>query len=159
MSFPIDLAARFDSAGQYLRALHRMRRATWLDAYAIYRGGHLTAPEAYSLVHPSWYSHVIKQDIICGPRIFSREISRSASRCGSRLLWGYDCPCGNSAHADHLFPYSYGGVTDARNLVLLCETHNRLKHEDIHIYPWERGLATWVEEAIERIRDAAALLL
>lgn len=50
-----------------------------------------------------------------------------------------------------MFPYSLGGQTVAENRITLCQWHNRLKGSDVHLYPWELPLGSWVEKVLLNI--------
>lgn len=76
------------------------------------------------------------------PLVFSEE-------CQSDRLWGYECPFrGSEFAADHLFPRSLGGPTDARNRLNLCRWHNTAKSMDVHVFPWEEGIPDWVPQLL-----------
>ena len=146
------LQYRYASGGEYLRAVATAATTDWLSLYDRYKLGTLSHAVTMSLIHPSWYIHKTPQDKICGQRSHGTRVLRSDTQCGSSLLWGYECPYGFAEHADHLFPYSAGGTTDSRNLILLCQTHNRMKNDDIHVYTWEQPVANWVHDAIRQIK-------
>lgn len=72
--------------------------------------------------------------------------------CQSDRLWGYECPFADALFAaDHLYPKSLGGVTDARNRLTLCQWHNTAKSMDVHDFPWEHGTPEWVEPTIRQM--------
>jgi hypothetical protein len=127
----------------------------WLELHARFKVGSLNTTEMLAMIHPDHYADRVNQELICGPRVFSAEVVRKGGSCASLQLWGYECPLGVANDADHLFPYSCGGPTDPRNLVLLCRTHNRMKNDDVHVFPWEQAMPTWVADVVERIRATA----
>lgn len=62
--------------------------------------------------------------------------SRTPSAAQKRRLWRRDHGCRapgcrrkRGLHAHHIIPWSQGGPTKLRNLVLLCEEHHHLVHE------------------------------
>ena len=142
---------RHGMGGDYLGAVFGPARQDWPRGYRLYKRGQLSAPLALALAHPSYYSEHVSQELICGARAFSPRVFRKEELCASSLLWGYSCTCAVDRHADHLFPYSCGGPTDARNLVILCSVHNRMKNDDIHVFPWERPAPSWLDELLDRI--------
>lgn len=141
-------------AQAYLKAIDSFRTVDLPTLYRMYQQGALEFPATYALLYPKFYeTSGLQQLTISGQRNFARITTRKNERCMSHLLWGYECPHLDSGeiHADHLFPYGLGGITDARNQIYLCRTHNLTKGHDIHIYPWENGQQGWVSEAINKI--------
>jgi hypothetical protein len=105
------------------------------------------------LIHPEWYSPLMSmgRPDPRGPRGFATA-PPVGQRCQSSYIWGYECKIASSRPvADHLYPFEAGGPSDARNLVWLCEWHNRVKSNDIHLLPWEEMDLTWVAEVLDRI--------
>ena len=115
---------------------------------------------ALCLAHPEWYSPSVRLGHADprGPRAFSNS-PPAGQRCQSAYIWGYDCSIPPARpSADHLFPYEAGGPTDARNLVWLCEWHNRVKSNDIHMLPWETMDLEWLPSLLDRIGARRDLL-
>ena len=112
------------------------------------------------LIHPDWYSPSIsvgKPDPR-GPRAFSTP-APVGQHCQSSHIWGYVCAIPSSRMvADHLYPYEAGGPTDARNLVWLCEWHNQVKSNDIHLWPWDSVDLSWIADVLDRIAARRDLL-
>jgi hypothetical protein len=80
---------------------------------------------------------------IYGDRTF--EPLQYHDACQAKRLWGYECPfVREPSAADHLYPHSLGGPTIAENRLTLCRWHNTAKSMDIHDFPFEEGLPSWV---------------
>lgn len=150
MSIPLEiLQERIILAREYLRASVKFRDRDWLSQYDIYLRGGFSLAETMTLIHPEYYNHTsIKRR-----RSFSVEVGMSGIHCHSELIWGYKCDLllNESLHADHLFPYAWGGPTDADNKIYLCRIHNQLKGSDIHLFPWEHGKPVWLDRVLRRI--------
>ena len=135
------MTVRTKSASDYLKALDKSLQQGWLKSF---RGGAHTIFEQLALLHPEhleelglpshWTVQSIQQSIQ-GVRSFASPVLNSA--CDAHLIWGYECELSGDIQQDHLFPYSLGGPTVARNRVFLCKYHNMVKSSDIHCYPWE----------------------
>ena len=112
------------------------------------------------LVHPEWYSPsaALGQPDPRGPRAFAIR-PPVGQRCQSSYIWGYECSIPSvRPSADHLFPYEAGGLTDARNLVWLCEWHNRVKSNDVHLLPWDLMDIGWLPGLLDRVAVRRDLL-
>ena len=122
--------------------------------YERYLGNLLSLPELMVLIHPKFYEDYCINNDPRGKRKFEPEIFTSATRCQSKLLWGYDCKVQYSIkfQSDHLWPYALGGATVSENKKILCEIHNSFKTSDIHLFPWEEGLPSWYSQIIESIK-------
>ena len=148
------LANRILGAEDYLAALERLRDVSWRDTYERYKLGALTIYESLSICHPRYYGESLDANSsqIRGPRAFTPEDLPKSAKCGSVHVWGYQCPLTlrEPLHADHVFPYSYGGPTEARNKRYLCKDHNRIKGCDIHSFDWNDRLV-WVPHLLYRI--------
>ena len=148
------LLVRVGAAVEYLAALEEFMNAEWNSVYVRLINGQLSIPQKLAAINPMLYDGIIQQHEICGLRTYSSSVMSAGQSCMSWKMWGYKCPFHSPVlEADHLFPYSLGGPTDPRNLVLLCKYHNRVKAADIHLYPWEGGCSPWVVEMAERIKS------
>lgn len=152
-----DLESRHRYAGEYFIALTEFSSLDWPDLYSDYVCGKIAFPKTYALLSPSRYLELgVNQEAICGKRSFYLAPERTVEVCQASVIWGYECRNNGrgTVHADHLFPFSRGGITDPRNQIFLCGQHNSAKGSDFHCYPWERGEQEWVREVIERINSA-----
>ena len=112
------------------------------------------------LAHPEWYSPDVSigQPDPRGPRGFQTN-PPIGQGCQSERIWGYSCQLGSTKLvADHLYPYGAGGPSDARNLVWLCEWHNRVKSADIHLLPWDSMDLSWLPEVLARVANRRDML-
>lgn len=156
------LIRRIACAEQYFNALIEYTVYDWQELYQRYVDGEINFPKTYALLWPERYVELgINQESICGGRTFLQMHTRELEACQSNVIWGYECTNANGTkpHADHLFPYGLGGITDSRNQIYLCDRHNFAKGSDFHLYPWERGQQSWVAEIINRINDAVNVKL
>lgn len=140
------ILSRLQAGAAYLAALENSAYWDWFEKYAVLEKGQLSVVEALALVHPQHYQELDTDLRIRGPRQFNQEAAMSSIGCQAEFLGGYPCqrPVGSVVAADHLFPYSLGGPTVGSNKVYLCRLHNQMKSNDIHLYPWERGLPVWL---------------
>ncbi len=150
------IAARISLAEAYLIALRDLSASDWLNLYNQYRRGQLSLAESIAICHPRYYGELMDAAVsdIRGPRRFGVETVANWMHCGSKRIWGYDCPmhvAGGDLAADHLFPYAYGGPTDPDNKLYLCPEHNRLKGCDVHTFPWNVGEPHWLRGLLARI--------
>ena len=154
---PTTLKSRIERGEQYLLALERLQKCSWSEILAEYTERRLVMPEAMVLVHPAFYEHLggYARESIQGPRTFATLAGQLVAACMADHIWLSVCPLENleTAHSDHVFPYSLGGPTIAANQLFLCPVHNRAKAGDIHLYPWERGEPSWLANQIDRIRS------
>jgi len=110
-------------------------------------------PEYLVLLHPDFYTdYDIKQENICGNRVFPKYNLKQTENCMSAYLWGYDCTYNNNIESDHLYPYSFGGITSAQNQIYLCKKHNELKGNDYHLYPFHLR-PDWIDNTIKSIYE------
>lgn len=144
------LATNFVSAHEYLRWLSRAQEP-WEELYAAY----LRVPTlsvAAGLVHPMWYAEdgrVAPEDPR-GPRRFPE--TNDSLPCRAVRIWGYECDLESQrTQRDHVFPFSAGGPTEARNLIPLCRWHNQVKGSDVHVFPWTEGIPAWMHDHLKRI--------
>jgi hypothetical protein len=144
------VASNFASAHEYLRWLSRAQEP-WETLYAAY----LTDPTltvAAGLVHPMWYAadEGVAPGDPRGPRRFP-DVNDAAS-CRAVRIWAYDCDLElGGTQRDHVFPFSAGGPTEARNLIHLCPWHNQVKGSDVHVFPWTEGIPPWMDDHLKRI--------
>ncbi len=145
------MLSRYKITEQFLDAIGRP--ISWQNEYALHLSGRLPLARSMALLRPELYREESGQEksAIRGRRSFNQ--SSVGKECESNRFWGYNCPFGTPlrASADHVFPYSLGGITAGPNLLWLCDLHNRLKGSDVHVFPWELGLPTWVNGALQRI--------
>ena len=149
-----QLKFRFETAEAYLISLEKFVDCEWPALYNCYLAGQFSSAEIFALIHPDRYlNYEILQEDVCHKRVFPHGRLRHHEKCGAALLWGYECnnQTGSNVHADHLFPYSLGGMTSADNLLYLCQVHNRIKAADVHVYPWERAAPFWLDTMIIKI--------
>lgn len=107
-----------------------------------------------SLVLPEHLSRECIQRKLQGPRSFVSNLC-SVNKCGSKLLWNYECPLSGNIQQDHLFPHSLGGPTVPTNRIHLCRYHNMVKTCDIHCFPWEEAdkwCKPWLGMQISKLR-------
>lgn len=144
------LALRYKCTEEYLYAISG--NLNWEAQYDLLLEGDLSAPHTMALLRPEAYGEEVRQrsSLIRGKRAFGKT---DRQRCQSDRFWGYTCPLGTDSlvSADHVFPYSLGGITEAPNLLWLCDAHNRLKGGDVHVFPWELGTPSWVPPTLVRI--------
>lgn len=147
------LSIRIENSKKYLYALSSAKYWDWKDQYNKFLERKLTLAESMVLVHPMFYEDEAIDFNPRGNRYFSEEIITSSTLCQSDKIWGYACETsiGTKFHGDHLWPYSLGGPTISDNKALLCDTHNLMKGNDIHFYPWELGLPSWFNMILETI--------
>lgn len=149
------LKIRFEAAECYLASLDRLLagETNWDELASDYLDRKVGFESGLALIFPKFYTERdIPQEDICGGRSFCFSAVHG-TRCNSILLWNYGCVSRESLHIDHLFPYSLGGPTDARNASYLCSRHNMSKSSDIHIYPWENGEPEWLRPLVVKIRE------
>lgn len=144
---------RIERARQYMIYLSKIRSdKDWISGYKNYKDGHLCLSEALSLVHPSHFFDAPHAAIIRGVARFGERESAEWCGCQAKAIWGYDCPLKDTKlEADHLFPYAAGGPTVSENRIWLCSYHNKVKSNDIHMYPWEQQEPKWVGSRLKVI--------
>lgn len=138
---------------RYVSFLSRVSISNWQQYYGQYHQNKLDLAESMALIHPRHYEHMRTTNQIRGDRAFPKEQGMTSIGCSADVIWGYSCSIELTTVvcADHLFPYSLGGPTVSNNKLYLCEFHNQLKGNDIHIYPWERGEPEWLKDLLLRI--------
>jgi hypothetical protein len=148
------LKLRLAHGKEYVTAICSLTDTNWIVSYENYLLGNLGLAQSFALIHPSHYESYISAKSMRGLRNFSQELGLHSMKCSSRIFWGYDCPF-NSKNiqlvADHIFPYSLGGPTEADNKAYLCSFHNQLKGNDIHFFPWEFEEPPWLGGILKRI--------
>lgn len=144
---------------KYVSSLYRISVSDWQQYYSQYLQGILGLTESMALIHPRHYEQVSITNQIRGNRAFPKEKGMINIKCSADVIWGYSCSIelAGGMYADHLFPYSLGGPTISNNKLYLCELHNQLKGNDIHIYPWEEGEPDWLKGLLFRINKLLTL--
>jgi len=155
---------RYNYAKEYLFELDQALKVNWLHLYESYISGDLTFIQSLTLVNPIQYERISffteqriwnEQIKIQGQRTFEVEPAKHVIVCQSHVFWGYFCPLNDRIiTADHIFPYSFGGPTDGRNKIHLCEFHNKTKSNDLHNCPWEQWIDNppqWLASQIDRL--------
>jgi hypothetical protein len=134
-----------------LQALERVLGGGWQEILDDHKAGSASIADSLALIHPLNISG--NQAAICGPRQFAADPAYRFQVCQCELYWQLKCEHRESPHlyADHVFPYSLGGPTVPENRMMLCGVHNRMKSNDIHFFPWERGLPVWFASVLTRI--------
>lgn len=146
------LEGRLRAAHQYFAKLNAALQSGWEPLFAEYTAGTLAFCETLVLVHPVWLEDAVSVPPRRRVRSFSQAIP-SYERCGSGLLWGYECPFEQQLEVDHLFPWSLGGPTLPGNALYLCRNHNRAKAHDIHLIPWEDSAHfLWLDDEVQAVR-------
>jgi hypothetical protein len=148
------LELRHRSVVSYADALATALSEGWTNSYARWLGQNqvdsMTSPESMVLLHPWHYEGVRGTSDPRGNRRFGAEVGQRL-RCDAPTFWGMECAFGYPPVADHVFPYSLGGPTVGGNRAVLCQIHNQMKSNDLHVFPWERPTPAWVPDTIERI--------
>lgn len=154
---PEQIAFRFDQAYRYKRLVVDMPSLSPAAWRALYRdlianpapdlpmGLALIAPSVAPLSEQRWAD-------LRGNRF--GDVPRGAmDQCGSRRVWGYECPgAEDRLQLDHAWPYALGGRSVAENGVWLCGPHNHAKSWDVHCYTWERPQRPrWLDGFLARI--------
>lgn len=125
----------------------------WFAEYELFCNNQLSLARTMVLLLPEAYGEkpADQTSLIRIRRTF--DMKSAEQQCQSAWYWGYECPFGTDAAmtADHVFPYSLGGITEGTNLLWLCEVHNRIKGSDVHVFPWERGVPPWVPDVLSRV--------
>ena len=151
----------------------------WLAQYG--KRTDLDIAAVMSLLHPKVYVgnsnyQSLARSGVCpvrGARAFKTLHLPPAMSCESSRFWAYDCvgkwrhasafapaelddDAANFIRQDHVFPYSFGGVTTLDNQGLLCGLHNGIKAHDVHVWQWESwqtlGAAPqWVWKAVGKV--------
>lgn len=142
---------------KYLRALEQVLGGGWETIFTKHQGGTASVAESLALIHPLNFNG--DQSPICGPRQFVEDPAFRFQSCQCELYWQVKCEHRESPqlYADHVFPYSFGGPTVPENRMMLCGMHNRMKSNDIHLYPWEKGLPAWFAMVLTRIKSRREL--
>lgn len=172
---------RCNATQRYFECVQRVIESPadwWLAQHA--RLQELNISEIMALLHPEVYVHrrCYRDQLtggtcpIRGGRAFKSQNLPPKPYCDTQQLWIYKCTgAWRNASAlgvdlddddasyvrqDHLFPYSFGGVTTLENQGVLCGLHNAIKAHDVHVWPWEKwdlhGTAPrWVFDALRRI--------
>lgn len=145
---------------KYVSSLYRISVSDWQQYYSQYLQNELGLAESMALIHPDHYKHVSTANQIRGDRTFPKEQGMTSIKCSADVIWGYSCSIEltSGIYADHLFPYSLGGPTVSNNKLYLCEFHNQVKGNDIHIYPWEEGEPEWLKGLLFRINRLLTLI-
>jgi hypothetical protein len=146
---------RLQEARDFLRILHQTFEMEWRELFPL-ASSHENWFFRMAAIHPKHYQDYIQitgeNCPIRGQRRMTVDGGVIGEGCRCDVLWGYCCDFGRSAlHADHLFPYSFGGPSNGQNKVFLCEFHNRAKGSDIHLFPWENGEPGWLLPLLKRI--------
>lgn len=152
------MSERYESTKEYLLSLEKSLQLGWLGFYNKHSN---SIYDKLALIHPDHYEEInlddhllngAAQKKIQGSRSFSA--SSSMETCSSSLLWDYDCHLNGDIQQDHLFPYSLGGPTIAKNRIYLCCYHNMVKSSDVHCFPWEaveQWVTPWIDKQIENM--------
>jgi hypothetical protein len=148
------LERREQAASHGWRPEEWRERARRLVLSSTDRGDLEVMVEALTLVGREWLraspSPPEAEVAVYGDRTFVPILA--PGRCQSGRLWGYTCPFVEGAPSyDHLFPAALGGPTEASNLLVLCERHNLMKSMDVHVFPWEEGLPSWVDRVLQSL--------
>ena len=144
---------RFETTREFLHAQQTDSLLDWEDRYKMFGDGDLSKARTMALLDPSYYDEQGDEpkSWIRLKRDFS-QLDPALTTCESERIWGYACNLSIvKLHNDHLFPYTFGGVTHPLNRLSLCDLHNRLKTCDVHLYPWENPLPGWVRVALSEI--------
>jgi hypothetical protein len=148
------LADRVSFGRRYVELLAQPGWSNWLKGYERFCAGHLDTVEVFSLLHPDWRASWPLESLQ-GPRRFALADAGigGLKPCQANVIWGYDCTrqSDDPTQVDHMFPYAFGGATVAGNRLELCRVHNSVKAHDIHLYPWEKGVPSWVTPLLKRI--------
>lgn len=147
------IEARIAEAERYLILLDRDYSSDW-ELYQSDAESKQDVAEALALIHPAQWEHLAKQKVVQGERTFKVPLLQSTRLCAAKDYWGVECKTDTrreGVHADHAWPYAFGGPTEVGNIVWLCPRHNRCKGSDIHFYPWEEGWPTWLSSQLERV--------
>jgi len=128
---------RVNAARQYIVELHEALRMGWRYYYnnleLKYYKDNCTYINAMVLLHPWLFDMYPATLELRGSRNFSRNELKAIDKCAAEHLWGYSCSYEHyELAADHVFPYSLGGVSTTENMLYLCKFHNAMKSNDIH---------------------------
>lgn len=156
LSLPVELRERVECGERYLAALQLEGLAAWHERVRSALRGETPGPETYALLHPQWaetWGRPLAEDLR-GSRAFPADL-RWDGGCQSHRIWGYKCPIVLPRHfaKDHHFPYSGGGVSSVSNLLWLCDRHNGVKTDDVHLYGDWHVVKPWV---LRQLRKAEA---
>ena len=154
----VELIRQRIFAGEaYLQALECVLDGGWQRTYEEHKAGRTTIAESLALVHPLNIQG--DQTGSCGPRQFREDPAHQFQICQCEIYWQVVCERREvqQLFADHVFPYSLGGPTVPENRMMLCGAHNRMKSNDIHLFPWERGLPVWFPSLLSRIESRRSL--
>ena len=152
---------RIEQGRKYLHALNSLSIDQWprqLDQALVEIRNGRSEPAHFALLHPEILEHFFPAALVSsirGRRTFDSSNPLS-KECASALIWGYECPITQSetVHADHLFPYAFGGPSEPSNMVILCERHNSVKSSDVHLYPSWNDSPAWLVGALKARRSA-----
>ncbi|WP_206446934.1 HNH endonuclease [Agrococcus sp. KRD186] len=149
-TFPIAFA----EAREYLHELDGLRSDEWHDSLRNVLALPRATPKAYALLHPDWlelnFNAGTVQRLLGPARFDQTRLDPELASCHAKLIWGYECdiPSSTPLEADHLFPRSLGGASEAGNRVWLCRRHNAIKTNDVHLYPSWGDWKPWLRRAL-----------
>jgi hypothetical protein len=152
------LRERIITGERYLQVLDCVLGGGWQAVLIKYKTGIANIAESLALIHPSNFNG--DPMLIYGSRQFVQDPAYRFQVCQCELYWQVKCQYskGRQLYADHVFPYSLGGPTVPENRMMLCGVHNLMKSNDIHLFPWERGLPVWFPSVLSRIESRRGLL-
>ncbi len=149
--------ARHQSAMKYFEYLMLTSTKDWLELYTEWEEKK-TVELGLALISPRIFKQYLSIDDFTQFQHSTQHVRNFSTRsaghsvCNSFKLWNYYCPLArmddNALVPDHLFPYAEGGPTIAENCIWLCRTHNTMKINDIHVYPWEE-YPPWLDNMLK----------